>query len=156
MKNMKSKIPKWTIVENRVEQWETEYTVKELGISGIGMKRLTYALADEVESLREELKKPRIDVDWKDAPSGCRGVTWQYVYTTQEEEPDGYDGYISKPLPPPVRKSILALGNEYCKKIAKDDDLYSAFLILHDNLGKGKSIEELCTSIGISLFVEEK
>lgn len=157
----KTKTSKWTIVENRVEQWETEYTVRELNISGTELEGLVYALADKVESLQETIKNRIIlSEDWEKAPRGCKGIIWKWTSILKEEYSyNGYNGYISKPLPPaplPVKKSVLALGNEYCKKIAKGDDLYSAFLSLQDHLNIGVPIEELCTSVGISLFVEEE
>jgi hypothetical protein len=43
---------KFTITENRVEQWETEYGVKELGIYGSEQSGLIQALAEEVWKLR--------------------------------------------------------------------------------------------------------
>lgn len=45
---------KWTITEKRVEQWETEYTVKELGITGSEREGLIQVLATEVETVRSE------------------------------------------------------------------------------------------------------
>lgn len=42
----------YTITENRFEQWETEYGIKELGIYGTGMTGLVQSLAAEVETLR--------------------------------------------------------------------------------------------------------
>lgn len=44
---------KWTITSNRVEQRETEYTVKELGITGVEMDGLVFALADRVKLLQD-------------------------------------------------------------------------------------------------------
>lgn len=43
---------KFTVTENRVEQWETEYGIKELGIYGAEKSGLIQALAEEVWKLR--------------------------------------------------------------------------------------------------------
>ena len=43
---------KFTITENRVEQWETRYGVKELSIYGSELSGLVQALAEEVWKLR--------------------------------------------------------------------------------------------------------
>jgi hypothetical protein len=43
------------ISENRVEQWETEYGIKELGIYGTEREGLIQALANEVWRLRRKV-----------------------------------------------------------------------------------------------------
>ena len=43
---------KFTILEDRVEQWQTDFTIKELGITGDGAYGLIQALAEEVWKLR--------------------------------------------------------------------------------------------------------
>ena len=48
--------PTFTIVEVRVEQWLTEYSIKELGITGIGYEGLIENLAIEVWTLRNKTK----------------------------------------------------------------------------------------------------
>jgi hypothetical protein len=48
----KSKV--FTITEDRVEQWETEYTVEELKITGSELHGLIQKLSNEVWNLRAE------------------------------------------------------------------------------------------------------
>ena len=43
------------VTENRIEQWETEFGIPELGIYGSGQKGLIQKLANEVYRLREEV-----------------------------------------------------------------------------------------------------
>ena len=54
MKDNHETTDEFTITEDRVEQWDTRYAVKELGISGKrdGMISLVEELAKEVKRLR--------------------------------------------------------------------------------------------------------
>jgi len=47
-----SKMKNFEITEDRVEQWETEYSIKELGIRGTELEGLIQKLANEVYILR--------------------------------------------------------------------------------------------------------
>lgn len=69
---------KWTITEKRVEQWETEYTVKELGITGSEQSGLIQALATEVDTLRKALGSP---VGW-----AFKDVFNQWEFSTRMSE----------------------------------------------------------------------
>ena len=57
------------VKETRVEQWETEYGIPELGIYGTELGGLIQALANEVADLR----KKNSSLSWGSAPDRSGG-----------------------------------------------------------------------------------
>lgn len=70
-------------------------------VASHGTMTLSMAIAKEIQPLTVQ-QGPL--VDWSKAQyDGVKGVTWQYVYQTEEEMKHelgaGYDGYIPRPAP---------------------------------------------------------
>lgn len=91
--------------------------------------------------------------DWNKAPySGVKGITWQYVYQSENEIDGGYDGYIPRPK---------------VKRMRTDEEIGRAlwdFGIRFEGEANRKKVwadlpksvkDDLCRAAGISLETEE-
>ena len=83
----------FTVTELRVEQWETEYTVKELGISGTEqsglIQELSSKLWDARAMIRKQLDALKIAREAMNERHAYLRDQWDYKYGSEWDNEDG-------------------------------------------------------------------